>query len=77
MNEEALKKKFNVWKVLKTVVESTFKDADNLVKTVRESVQIRSFFWSVFSCIRTEYGNLRSNLFNIISRSFKKKSFDY
>ena len=25
-----------------------------------KSVQIRSFFWSVFSCIRTEYGNLRS-----------------
>ena len=23
-------------------------------------VQIRSFFWSVFSCIRTEYGDLRS-----------------
>ena len=25
-----------------------------------KSVQIRSFFWSVFFCIRTEYGNLRS-----------------
>ena len=24
-----------------------------------KSVQIRSFFWSVFSCIRTEYGYLR------------------
>ena len=24
-----------------------------------KSVQIRSFFWSVFSCIRTEYGDLR------------------
>ena len=23
-----------------------------------KSVQIRSFFWSVFSCIRTEYGDL-------------------
>ena len=23
-------------------------------------VQIRSYFWSVFSCIRTEYGDLRS-----------------
>ena len=23
-------------------------------------VQIRSYFWSVFSCIRTEYGELRS-----------------
>ena len=26
-----------------------------------KSVQIRSFFWSVFSCIQTEYGDLRSN----------------
>ena len=25
-----------------------------------KSVQILSFVWSVFSCIRTEYGNLRS-----------------
>ena len=25
-----------------------------------KSVQIRSFFWSVFSCIRTEYGEIRS-----------------
>ena len=24
-----------------------------------KSVQIRSFFWSVFSCIRTEYEDLR------------------
>ena len=26
--------------------------------SLRESAQIRSFFWSVFSCIRTEYGDL-------------------
>ena len=25
-----------------------------------KSVQIRSFFWSVFACIRTEYGEIRS-----------------
>ena len=24
-----------------------------------KSVQIRSFFWSIFSCIRTEYGDLQ------------------
>ena len=24
-----------------------------------KSVQIRSFFWSVFSCIRNKYGDLR------------------
>ena len=27
-----------------------------------KSVQIRSYFWSVFSCIWTEYGDLQSNL---------------
>ena len=30
-----------------------------------KSVQIRSYFWSVFSCIRTEYGDLlRKSLFS-------------
>ena len=29
-----------------------------LVLSLRESVQIRSFFWSVFSCIRTKYGKI-------------------
>ena len=27
-----------------------------------KSVQIRSHFWSVFSCIRTEYRDLRSKI---------------
>ena len=44
MNEEALKKKSNIWKVLKTVVESTFKDAHNLVKTIREKCPNTEFF---------------------------------
>ena len=26
-----------------------------------KNVEIRSFFWSVFSCIRTKYGDLGSN----------------
>ena len=35
-----------------------------------KSVQIRNYFWSVFSCIRTEYGDLRSNsVFGHSSRS--------
>ena len=29
-------------------------------KVLMESVQIQSFFWSVFSRIRTEYGEIRS-----------------
>ena len=27
---------------------------------LRESVQIPSYLWSVFSCVRIEYGDLRS-----------------
>ena len=37
-----------------------------------KSVQIRSFFWFVFSCIRTEYGDLlRKSLYSV---QIKKKS---
>ena len=40
-----MKKKFNVWKVLKTVVESSFKEADNLLKNYDEQTlkTLRSF----------------------------------
>ena len=34
-----------------------------------KSVQIRSYFWSVFSCIRTEYGDLRSKYRKIRTRN--------
>ena len=30
-----------------------------------KSVQIRSFFWSVFSCVRTEYGDLLHKLHSV------------
>ena len=45
MDEEILKKKFNVRKVLKTVVESSFKEADNLLKNYHEQTleTLRSF----------------------------------
>ena len=45
MDEEVLKKKFNDQKVLKTVVESTFKEADNLLKNDDERTlkTLRSF----------------------------------
>ena len=37
------------------------KSNENLyIMNYAKSVQIRSFFWSVFSCIRTKYGDLRS-----------------
>ena len=32
---------------------------------LRESVQIRSFFWSRFSYIRTEYGDLRKSPYSV------------
>ena len=41
-----------------------------------ESVQIRSFFWSVFSRIRTEYGKIRTrknSVFGHFSRSDNKE----
>ena len=39
-----------------------------IVKTSHcvKSVQVRSFFWSIFSCIRTEYGDLRSKSFRAV-----------
>ena len=48
-----------------------------------KSVQIRRFFWSVFSCIWTEFGDLRSNVFlfvmfkwNVYVISLYRFSFD-
>ena len=35
-------------------------EAAYVCKSLREKVQIRTFFWYVFSCIRTEYGDLWS-----------------
>ena len=35
---------------------------DFLLQYYVKSVQIRSYFWAVFSCIRTEYGDLRSRI---------------
>ena len=32
-----------------------------------KSVQIRSIFWSVFSCIRTEYGDLDTEIPNMLN----------
>ena len=43
-----------------------------------KSVQIRSFFWSVFSCIRTEYRKIRTRKYSVCGHfsstilSFKK-----
>ena len=37
-------------------LKSCFRKIMHCVK----SVQIRSYFWSVFSCIRNQYGDLRS-----------------
>ena len=51
-------------------------DSENLLLTTNDlllfmlsihrvkTVQIRSYFWSVFSCIRTEYGDLQISVFS-------------
>ena len=36
------------------------------------SVQIRSYFWSVFSCIRTEYGDLLPYSFRLKENADKE-----
>ena len=40
-----------------------------------KSVQIRSFSWSVFSCIGTEYGDLRSKSVKIQENTDQEKHF--
>ena len=44
---------FSKWKK-----NNNWKESDLNCYHCVKSVQIRSFFWSVFSCIRTEYGDL-------------------
>ena len=44
-------------------------------KVTAWSVQIRSFFWTAFSCIRTEYGGLRSKKKISVLRTRKKWMF--
>ena len=46
------------WRVSQTSMMMFF--CENSVRHCMKSVQVRSYFWSVFSCIRTEYGDLRS-----------------
>ena len=42
---------------MKTLAELDF-DPFHLLMHCLKSAQIRSYFWSVFSCIRTEYGEI-------------------
>ena len=46
--------------VIKILLKAKFFIATNFAIHCVKNVQIRSFFWSVFSCIRTEYEDLRS-----------------
>ena len=46
-------------KLLKNELDGTCCKSLNLIHVhCMKSVQIWSFFWSVFSCIRTEYGKI-------------------
>ena len=48
--------------VFLTIWSLLFEHSSNFNVHCVKSVQIRSFFWSLFSCIRTEYGELLVNL---------------
>ena len=41
------------------------KSLSGMITYCVKSVQIRSYFWSVFSCIRIEYGDLRKSPYSI------------
>ena len=43
-------------------------------QTLRESVQIRSFFWSVFSCIQSEYRKIQTRKNSIIRHFSRSES---
>ena len=51
---------FAEWVVLHILISYSGRVMSNLVSHWVKSVQIWSYFWSVFSCIRIEYGDLRS-----------------
>ena len=44
----------------------------SIIKHCVKSVQIRSFFWSVFSCIRTEYGEIDTPYLSVFSTNAGK-----
>ena len=47
------------WNIINFEIIRAISLNDEIVHCVK-SVQIRSFFWSVFSCIRTEYRKIRT-----------------
>ena len=51
---------FNVKILVPSPLKIQNKTSEIFTQHCVKSVQIRSFFWSVFSCIWTEYGDLRS-----------------
>ena len=63
-------------KRMKAKTKSQFLLVSCLALHCVKSVQIRIFFWSLFSCIRTEYGDLRIRIqirIGKISSHFKSK----
>ena len=58
------------WRVSQTSMMMFF--CENSVRHCMKSVQVRSYFWSVFSCIRTKYRKIRTrknSVFAQFSRS--------
>ena len=65
MSKQKLKPNSNYAKSIKTFIVSYTRWKEESLMShwiwhCGKSIQIRSFFWSLFSCIRTEYGDLRS-----------------
>ena len=44
---------------------------------LRESVQIESFFWSLFSCIRTKYRKIRTRKNSVFGHFSRSVNNDY
>ena len=59
-----------LWRWLQRTLEVKIRNMRHCVK----SVQIRSFFWSVFSCIRTEYRKIQTRK-NPVFAHFRAVSF--
>ena len=61
-------------------MKDVFEDRNNFVGDhCVKIVQIRSYFWSVFSCIRTEYRKIRTRNKSVsghFSRSMPLSTFD-
>ena len=70
-----MKDKRNDYKLLFNITHHP--NLSNLKDThCEKSVQIRSYFWYVFSCIRTEYGEIRRDIspYSVREREYRSRN---